>query len=227
MNKSGSNARYRLTAAWRLRSLRSLRLNARFVRASPSRNPLVGILGKGLPTVASRPVQIVNYDANWAIAFRELSSVLSDHLGELALRIEHVGSTSVPGLPAKPIIDMTIVILNRSYLPKVIEVLSELGYHHRGDIGVRDREAFGCDNVNVPYTDPKKSWPSHHLYCCHEESMPLVCHVQFRDYLQVHAEDANQYGELKRKLAAQYGSDREGYTNAKTGFIESIMERIS
>ncbi|WP_139070830.1 GrpB family protein, partial [Paenibacillus sp. KS1] len=83
--------------------------------------------------MGSRPVVIEDYNDAWPVMFNELKDILRDKLGELALTIEHVGSTSVPGLSAKPIIDIDIVIDSMSLLPQVVGMLSELGYFHEGN----------------------------------------------------------------------------------------------
>ena len=163
----------------------------------------------------SEPIIIVDYEPHWSILFQELRIPVADVLGDLALTIEHVGSTSVPGLPAKPIIDMDVVVATAAHIPKVIERLATIGYEYEGDKGIRGREAF----VWPPNT------PRHHLYVCPRESLALQSHLLFRDYLLKHPDEAHSYACLKRELALKFASDREAYTNAKTVYIQTITER--
>jgi GrpB-like predicted nucleotidyltransferase (UPF0157 family) len=156
---------------------------------------------------------IVDYDPRWAAIFLQLGARLAATLGPLAIRIEHVGSTAVPGLAAKPIIDLDVVIASRDHLPAVIRRLRPLGYHHEGDLGVPGREAF---------TTPPDTCP-HHLYVCAADSAALARHLAFRDLLRAHPETARAYGELKRSLAVRFGSDRTAYTDAKTAFTEAVI----
>jgi GrpB-like predicted nucleotidyltransferase (UPF0157 family) len=127
--------------------------------------------------------------------------------------IEHVGSTAVPGLAAKPIIDLDVVIADRSDLPMVIERLRPLGYLHEGDLGVPGREAF---------TTPVGA-PAHHLYVCAIGTPALGRHLALRDVLRADPSTAHAYGDLKRTLAARLGDDRAGYTEAKSIFIEQVL----
>ena len=163
----------------------------------------------------SEPIIIVDYDPHWSILFEQLRTPVANILADLALAIEHVGSTSVPGLAAKPIIDMDVVVATAAHIPKVIERLATLGYVYEGDKGIRGREAF----LWPPNT------PRHHLYVCPRESQPLQRHLLFRDYLLKHPDEAHFYACLKRELALKFASDREAYTNAKTAYIQTITEQ--
>ena len=135
-------------------------------------------------------------------------------LGSLCVRIEHVGSTSVPGLPAKPIIDMDVVIESEDQLEDVAARLAAIGYEPRGDLGVTGRYAF---------KSPAGS-PDHHLYVCARDSAELLRHLKFRDYLRGHPEQAAAYGRLKQSLAQAHPFDREGYTEGKTHWIERALQ---
>src|SRR5690349_20583042 len=90
----------------------------------------------------SRPVIVVDYDPAWPRLFDQLTVPVRSALGEVALRIEHVGSTSVPGLAAKPIIDISVVVATEADVPLAIERLASIGYLHQGDLGIEGREAF-------------------------------------------------------------------------------------
>src|SRR5215216_2293030 len=161
------------------------------------------------------PVVIAAYDPRWPACFARLRDRLAAALGPLAVRIEHVGSTAVPGLAAKPIIDLDVVVATQDDLSAVIGRLRSLGYRHEGDLGVPGRDAFAS---------PPGS-PAHHLYVCPADSPALARHLALRDLLRADPEVARGYGDLKRTLAARFGHDRVAYTEGKTVFIESLLAR--
>ena len=160
------------------------------------------------------PVIIEDYDPRWPQRFEMLRSRIAAVLNELAISIEHVGSTAVPGLAAKPIIDMDVLLRSSTDLPVAIRKLAELGYEHRGDLGISGREAFRANAAVV----------QHHLYVCPPGSLEYERHIAFRNHLRVHPEDANAYAVLKRELASKFGSDREGYNQAKSDFVQRILQ---
>lgn len=160
------------------------------------------------------PVEIADYDPGWPAAFATLRDQITAALGPLAHRIEHVGSTAVPGLPAKPVIDLDVVIATRADLPEVISRLAALGYRHEGDLGITSREAFASP----------ADTPARHLYVCTADSRELARHLAFRDYLRTHPGQARAYAQLKRSLAVQFRSDRDAYSRSKAAFIEQILE---
>jgi GrpB-like predicted nucleotidyltransferase (UPF0157 family) len=159
------------------------------------------------------PIVVVAYDPGWPVRFARLRDTLAAALGRLAVRIEHVGSTAVPGLAAKPIIDLDVVIAARTDLPAIIERLRPVGYAHQGDLGVGGREAFVAPSGG----------PSHHLYVCAADSAALARHLILRDLLRADPEAAGAYADLKRTLAARHRHDRAAYTDAKTAFIEALL----
>ena len=171
-------------------------------------------------------IEIVEYDPQWAKSFDELKNALTNVLGDLAIRAEHVGSTAVPGLAAKPIIDIDVVIESRDVLPKAIKVLSRVGYFHEGDLGIPGREAFKRSSPDVPKDGAGRSWPVHHLYLCDKDNRELQRHIAFRDFLRAHPEYVERYAQLKRLLARTHSEDREAYTEGKTQFIAGVMAAI-
>jgi GrpB-like predicted nucleotidyltransferase (UPF0157 family) len=166
-----------------------------------------------LEAILVNPVVIIDYDPSWPATFQQLRDQLAAALGALAVAIEHVGSTAVPGLAAKPIIDLDVVIADRTDLPAVIQRLRPLGYHHEGDLGVPGREAF---------TTPPGA-TAHHLYVCAVGTPALDRHLAFRDALRADAAMADAYGDLKRTLAARLSHDRVAYTEAKSAFVERVL----
>jgi GrpB-like predicted nucleotidyltransferase (UPF0157 family) len=163
------------------------------------------------------PVFIVDYDPQWPDLFEELRAPVVAALGDLAVIVEHVGSTAVPGLAAKPIIDMDVVVPAVSDIPEAIRRLATLGYVHRGDLGIAGREAF----ISPAGT------PRHHLYVCALDSEELRRHRLFRDYLLTLPDAARAYGALKKAAAQRFGEDRVAYTEAKTRFVEAVLQRAS
>ena len=156
---------------------------------------------------------ISEYDPRWPELFCELRDRLPAGLRMRAQSIEHVGSTAVPGLAAKPILDIDVVVADEADVAEAIAMLAAAGYPHKGDAGVPERAAF----------DQPQHLPEHHLYVCVEGAAPLVAHLRLRDHLRTNPGTAAQYSALKRGLAAAYGDDRAGYTEAKTAFIEAVL----
>lgn len=163
------------------------------------------------------PIIIEDYDPHWPEQFELLRSHIAPALAPLAAAIEHVGSTAVPGLAAKPIIDMDVLLHSAADLPEAITRLAILGYQHRGDLGVAGREAFRPPSKDVP----------HHLYVCPPESHEYIRHIMFRNHLRANPPDTRAYERLKRALAQQYRHDREPYNQAKTEFVEAILRKAN
>lgn len=170
-----------------------------------------------------RTIEIVDYDPAWPEAFAGISRVVAAALGPLALRIEHVGSTSVPGLGAKPIIDLDVVIESPRALPRVVEALRTLGYSHEGDGGIPGREAFGREGATVPADGSGRTWPTHHLYVCPSDGDELRRHLRFRDHLRGQPDSAARYEALKRDLAHRHPDDIDSYVAGKSEFVERIL----
>ena len=163
-------------------------------------------------------VVVVNYDKSWKQWFEVLRERIGSALGDVALRIEHVGSTSIEGLSAKPIIDIDVVIKDSSYLNEAIKRLAVIGYEHEGNLGVTGREAFSYNG-----SQPQ---PSHHLYVCPEDSPELTRHIAFRDWLRAHPVQAEKYSEIKKKGARLFPYNIEGYMEYKSPYIHEIYEQI-
>jgi GrpB-like predicted nucleotidyltransferase (UPF0157 family) len=156
---------------------------------------------------------VIAYDPSWPQLFERLKAPIWDAVEGLADSIEHVGSTSVPGLAAKPIIDMDVIVPMRAYIQPTIERLASLGYVHVGDLGIEDREAF---------QNPRDS-PPHHLYVCVRGTAALENHLRVRDYLRSSPQEAKAYSDLKTQLADQYHDDLGRYVVGKTDFLVGIL----
>ncbi len=165
------------------------------------------------PEQRAEPVVVVPYDPAWPAAFARLRDRLAPALGELAVGIEHVGSTAVPGLDAKPIIDVDVVIRHTDDFGAVVERLATLGYEHLGDLGIAGREAFRAT----------PDQPRHHLYVCAAGAPALQAHLALRDALRADPQLATAYAALKRELAERYRDDRDSYAESKSAFIASVL----
>ena len=154
------------------------------------------------------PIIIVESDPLWAAEFERLRVRAAGAVGDAAVTIEHIGSTAVPGLAAKPVIDLVVVVEPQD-LQTAVERLVAIGYIHQGNLGIEGREAF-----EVPEGER-----SHHLYVSPTDSEELRAQLAFRDRLRENPALAAEYAALKRELAARFRDDRVGYTDAKSDFV--------
>ena len=163
-------------------------------------------------------IEIVAYDPGWPAAFDAEARRLRAALGELALRIDHNGSTAVPGLAAKPIIDIQISVAALQPLSAYGDCLAAIGYVH----------VPHPDDSFCPFFYRPAGWPhTHHVHVVERGGPEERRTLAFRDFLRDHPVSAREYGDLKRTLAAQFsGSDpeaQEAYARAKSAFIERIV----
>lgn len=168
-------------------------------------------------------IVIVPYDPAWAEQYAEEALKVREALRELVVRIDHVGSTSVPGLAAKPVIDIQLSVGSLQPLWPIKVLLGKVGYTHVPD----PDEEF--ERVYPSFRKPL-NWPStHHLHACTAGSEQERSHIAFRDYLRDHAETAAEYLDLKLRLATSYEGtateSRERYARSKTSFVESVLKR--
>ena len=168
--------------------------------------------------MGTKHVVVLPYDEAWKKDFEEIKAELMAVLDGLVLSVEHVGSTSVPGLAAKPIIDIDVVIEDTDCFEKVKAALEMIGYQHEGDLGIHGREAFKYDG--------KEHLRKHHLYVCAKDSDELKRHLSFRDYLRTHSDAVKEYGRIKEEGARLYPNDIDSYIEYKAPFIENIYEQI-
>ena len=159
-------------------------------------------------------VIVLPYNAAWAAEFERIKAEIAAALGDLALGIEHVGSTAVVGMSAKPCIDLDVVIKDSSVLDEVVSRLADIGYIHEGDLGIKGREAF-------KYTD-KPHLMAHHLYVCPQDSAELHRHLTFRDFLRSSQQAVAEYSAVKERAAALYPDDIDGYIAYKSPCIAEL-----
>ena len=162
----------------------------------------------------TKKVIVLPYDSAWKTAFEDIRTELDAALGNLAIAIEHVGSTSVEGMSAKPIIDIDVVIPDYTVFDAVVQRLAQIGYTHEGDLGIKDREAFKYEN--------KPHLQKHHLYVCPQNSAELHRHITFRDFLRGNPDAVKAYSAVKETAAALFPDDIDGYINYKSPCIEEM-----
>lgn len=161
-------------------------------------------------------VQLVPYTPEWATLFQAERARLQQALGDDALDIQHIGSTAVPGLAAKPILDLGVAVAADAVVSGCVPRLTALGYTYRGYRGP-DRGHF--------FDQGSEQRLTHYLHMLPVGEPGWENYLRFRDYLIAHPEAREAYMRLKEELAAQYAEDRAAYTAAKAAFIQSILAR--
>ncbi len=159
---------------------------------------------------------VVSSDPAWPKAFQREAAALRQALGSLALRIEHVDSTSVPGLDAKPIIDIQISVVAVDPMEPCQRPLEGLGYRFVPDPESPDYHFFG---------KPSQRPRTHHVHVCAVGSQQELRHLALRDFLRAHASEAAAYTAMKRSAAARHRSDRLGYISVTGPFVEDLERR--
>jgi GrpB-like predicted nucleotidyltransferase (UPF0157 family) len=161
------------------------------------------------------PIIVEPYNTEWASEFEKIRQYLLPHIRDLIVDIHHVGSTSVEGLSAKPIIDFDIEITSMAVFSQLKERLSRLGFHHEGDYGISGREVFRRMTPD--------DFMQYHMYVCPSESEELMQHLRFRDALRTNPQAVNEYGMLKIALATKHVNDIDAYIKGKTSFVRNIL----
>ena len=159
-------------------------------------------------------VIVLPYDRAWRSDFEKIKAEIETALKDLIIDIEHVGSTSVEGMSAKPCIDIDVVIGDYSVFDEVVGRLAEIGYIHEGDLGIKDREAF-------KYSD-KPHLKNHHLYVCPRHSEELHRHITFRNFLRETPDAVKKYSEVKETAARLFPDDIDKYMEYKSPCIEEL-----
>ena len=163
------------------------------------------------------PVVIADCDPQWPILYQEEKGRILEAIGRVIVAIEHIGSTAVPGLGAKPIIDIMVAVSHLADAEECIQPLKGIGYEYAPEL-----------EVSMPqrrYFDKGPAEARIHLHMVELAGEFWQRHLLFRDFLRDHPQVAQEYEQLKRELAAEYGLDRAGYTEAKTSFIRSVEAR--
>jgi len=157
-----------------------------------------------------RIIRVVDYDPGWPEKYQAERQVLVGALGDIIVRIHHIGSTAVPGLAAKPTIDILPEVTDINELDRYNSEMVKLGYTPRGEYGIPGRRYFHKG-------EPDRT---HHLHAFNAGAPAAIRHIAFRDYLIAHPRIAREYGELKRRCARECDNDIEKYGDLKNDFIK-------
>lgn len=161
------------------------------------------------------PIIIKPYDPEWPKLFSRLGIQLRSALGDVALRIDHIGSTSIPGMDAKPIIDVQISVATLDPVDPFRLPLESVGFLWRSN----------NPELTKRYFREKPGERRTHIHVRRMGSFSQQFPLLFRDYMRAHPQEVPPYGDMKRRLAEQYGKDREGYTIAKGDFVWAVVRR--
>lgn len=161
-------------------------------------------------------VKLYPYNSEWKRVFTEEKIRIQAIIGKYILDIQHIGSTAIPGLISKPIIDIAVAVSNFEEAKICIDPLNKLEYEYKGEFGIPRRHFFVKG-------DPRLF----HLHMLEIASMQWKNHILFRDYLREHPDKSKLYADLKLQLALQYSNDREAYSDAKAPFIQEVLRLSS
>lgn len=161
-------------------------------------------------------VQVVPHQPEWRQLFEQELRVLQAHMGSLVLDIQHVGSTAVPGLAAKPIIDIAVAVASLDLIAQCRQSLLGLGYLDRGDAGAEGGYLFVKERAPQLRT--------HHLHVVTVHDLQWGNYLRFRDMLRTDEVLRARYGALKQGLQGQFAHDRHGYTRAKDDFVQATLK---
>lgn len=166
---------------------------------------------------------IQKHNPNWKTDFNKIKTILTETLGDLILSVEHIGSTAIPDLDAKSIIDIDVVFEGNVF-PEIIKKLQSIGYFHNGNQGIENREVFkrtGSEK-KVEILDTI----SHHLYVCPSHSEELKRHLVFRDCLLANEGLRNEYQKMKYEVAEQVNQNKKAYAKLKMEVINPFIQEI-
>jgi GrpB-like predicted nucleotidyltransferase (UPF0157 family) len=167
----------------------------------------------GLP---SGQLRLASYAPDWPLLFLAEKAQLCAVLENYILDVQHIGSTSIPGMPAKPILDIGVAVPNFDEAVVCIPLIEQLGYSYRGECGIPRRHYFVKG-------DPR----THHLHMLEVTSEEWKNHLLFRDYLRSNSEAAQAYANLKQQLATRFAADREAYQTGKESFIQAVLQQAN
>jgi len=165
-----------------------------------------------------REVNVVSYNPDWPDQFQVEADLITDSLGENVNSVHHMGSTAIPGMIAKPTIDILLVVKSHDVLDANQQALGALGYLPKGENGIPGRRY---------YVRLEGEFHRCHVHAFEEGHPEVERHLLFRDYLRSHPDEAQAYGSLKLKLVEQFPRDPQSYTEAKSEFIREIDQRAA
>ncbi|WP_319422968.1 GrpB family protein [Pleurocapsa sp. FMAR1] len=162
-------------------------------------------------------VEVVPYNPQWKKAFNAESEKLIAALAENLVFIHHIGSTAIPNIHAKPIIDFLIEVKNIDLITEQTSAIEKLGYEAMGEFGLSGRRYFRKENPSGIRT--------HHVHIYETNSPEIKRHLAFRDYMIAHPENAEQYSQLKQELAQKHPYNIEGYMDGKNEFVKRMEKK--
>jgi GrpB-like predicted nucleotidyltransferase (UPF0157 family) len=164
-------------------------------------------------------VEVVPHDPRWRDAFEAEAKHVAAALGANVVAVHHVGSTAIPGIYAKPVIDLLVEVGDINEVDGRSSAMESLGYEVMGEYGIPGRRYFRKDN--------REGIRTHHIHAFEAGSAEAERHLAFRDYMIAHPADAQRYSELKRRLAGQHPQSVDGYMDGKDGFIKEMDRRAA
>ncbi len=172
---------------------------------------------------------IQKHQSTWSTDFNNIKEVITSNIKNTGYRIEHVGSTAVKNLAAKPIIDIDIVYSKAVSFEEMKSGLEKIGYNHIGNLGIEKREVFKRENRKEDHLILDTI--NHHLYLCPIDSEEFHRHVTFRDYLRANEKERQEYESLKFSIAEKVNQNRKKYAELKEvmagGFIEAVLAKAN
>lgn len=166
-----------------------------------------------------KKVEVVPHDPRWRESFEAEAGQIAAALGESVVAVHHIGSTSIPDIYAKPIIDLLVEVRDIGEVDGRGAAMEALGYEVMGEFGMPGRRYFRKDGPGGTRT--------HHVHVFGAGSDEVERHLAFRDYMVAHPADARRYGELKRQLAEAHPDDADAYMDGKDGFIQEMDRRAA
>ena len=162
-----------------------------------------------------RRVELISYDSNWKDMYKEESEKIKDVLSDIIIDIHHIGSTAIPGIKSKPVIDILVEVKDIEAVDQYNNKIEELGYEVMGEHGIPKRRFFRKGGNKR----------THHIHIFKVGNEEIERHINFKEYLIAHPDKAREYSKLKEKLANKYTYDVENYTNSKSDFIKKINRK--
>lgn len=164
-------------------------------------------------------VEVVPHDPHWRDAFEAEAKQFAAALGDNVVAVHHIGSTAIPNIYAKPVVDLLVEVRDITAVDERSTAMYSLGYEVMGEYGIRGRRYFRKDD--------RAGTRTHQIHTFAAGSAQVERHLAFRDYMIAHPEDARRYSELKRKLAEEHPQSMDDYMDGKDGFIKEIDRRAA
>jgi len=159
-----------------------------------------------------RRIEVVSYNSNWKGMYKEEEEKIKNVFSDIIIDIHHIGSTAIPGIKAKPVIDILVEVKDIEVVDQHNHKMEELGYEAMGEYGITKRRFFRKGENNR----------THHIHIFQVGNVEIERHINFKEYLIAHPDKGREYSKLKEKLTNKYTYDVENYTNGKSDFIKEI-----